>query len=231
MPNQASLVTLRSQPGRLPLSDDIVGKDDLIADERARRRRAGDREQARAGAGAEAAAHAGELHDAETLHEVLERQILAERHEMDLVVAVEDLALVVDHEQAVIDARRDEAILRVALLDNPAEPTSKLVPSGSRSPMAVSASEESASRKGTAVSGQITSEMPSRPGVAAAGLGEIEIVVEDLGAVLRAPFIGLIDIGLDDAKPHAGGGQIGALQAAPSPHAAPSAKRNGEGRA
>src|SRR6187431_1535326 len=83
----------------------LVGKDDLVADERPRRRSAGDREQARAGAGAEASAHAGELEDAETLHEVLERQILAERHEMDLVVAVEHLALVADREQAVIDAR------------------------------------------------------------------------------------------------------------------------------
>ncbi len=46
----------------------------------------------------------GELHDAETLEEVLEGEILAERDEMDLVVAADDAALVVDDEQAVIDA-------------------------------------------------------------------------------------------------------------------------------
>ena len=42
----------------------------------------------------------------------------------------------------------------------------------------------------------------------ASGLGEIEIVVEDFGAVLGTPFIGLIHICLDDAKPHAGGGEV-----------------------
>ena len=157
--------------------------------------------------------------DAETLHEVLKRQILAERHEMDLVVAVEHLALVADREQAVIDARRDEAILRVAFLDNSPEPTSKLVPSGKTSPMAVSACEDSASRKGTAVSGQTTSEMPSSL-PAAARLVEIEIVVEDLGAVLRSPFIGLIDIGLHDAEAHAGGRRICALKPRRSPRRA-----------
>ena len=32
-------------------------------------------------------------------------------------------------------------------------------------------------------------------------LGEVEILVEDLDAVLRTPLLGLIDIGLDDAQP------------------------------
>ena len=45
---------------------DLVGKNDLIADERPRRRSAGDRKQARTCAGAEASAHAGHLEDAET---------------------------------------------------------------------------------------------------------------------------------------------------------------------
>lgn len=76
----------------------LIGKNDFVADQRARRRGARDGEQARAGARAEAATHAGELHDAMTLHEILERQILTEGHEVDLVVAADDLRLVVKYE-------------------------------------------------------------------------------------------------------------------------------------
>ncbi len=43
MPNHASLVRLRSQPGRRPAVGHVIGEDDLVADERACRRRAGNR--------------------------------------------------------------------------------------------------------------------------------------------------------------------------------------------
>src|SRR3990170_1932037 len=98
---------------------DLVGEDDLIADQRACRRRARDRKKPRTSPDAEAAAHPGELHDAETLEEVLKGEILAERDEMNLVVAANDAALIVNDEQAVIDAGSAKRALRVPLLDEP----------------------------------------------------------------------------------------------------------------
>src|SRR4029079_2153740 len=97
----------------------VVREDDLVADERACRRRAWNWEEPRTGAGAEAAAHARELHDAETFHEILEREILTERHEMNLVVNREHAATVVDREQTVIDAPRGKRALCVPFLDEP----------------------------------------------------------------------------------------------------------------
>ena len=150
------------------------------------------------------------------LEKILEREILAERHEMDLVVAADDASLIVDDEQAVIDALGDELIFGVASSTIRPEPTTRDVPSGSTAPMASSASGESASGNGTAVSGQMTMSMPAR----LARLGEVEIVGEDLGAVLRAPFVGLVDIGLDDAQADAGARHCGRVRAALAPHIA-----------
>ena len=47
----------------------------------------------------------GELHQAELLEEILERQIFAERHEMHLVVDRQDRAVVIDHVDRVVGAR------------------------------------------------------------------------------------------------------------------------------
>jgi hypothetical protein len=86
MPNQPSLVTLTIQPGRLPGGSTSSGKDDLVADERQRERRAGHGDEPAAIAGEKPAALFGELLQAETFEEVLERQIFAERHQMHFVV-------------------------------------------------------------------------------------------------------------------------------------------------
>src|SRR5262245_31865645 len=67
--------------------DHLVGKNDLVANQRPRRRGAGDREQSGPGPSAEAAADAGELQEAEAFHEIPKREIFAERHEVDFVVA------------------------------------------------------------------------------------------------------------------------------------------------
>src|ERR1700722_6154332 len=64
----------------------LARKDDLVADQGQRRRRAGHSDWPATIAGEKTAALFGELLEAETFEEVLERKIFAERHQMSLVV-------------------------------------------------------------------------------------------------------------------------------------------------
>src|SRR4029079_5586396 len=172
--------------GSLRIVGDLVGKNDLVANERPRRRRARDREQARTGAGTEAAADAGELQEAETLHEILKRKIFAERHEMDLVVAAEDLTLVADHDETVVDALGSKTSVGVALGDcsrrshEQARALRQHIADFVKRLRGVG--EEQGNRRL-----RPDHERAVEPLSARAGFGEIEIGVENLGAVLRAP--------------------------------------------
>src|SRR5262245_6889031 len=87
---------------------DLMREDDLVADERRRWRRARDGQESRLPPHTEAAAHVSELHHAETFERVLEGEILAERHEVNLVVAASDATLAVDDKNAVVDAVADK---------------------------------------------------------------------------------------------------------------------------
>jgi len=53
-----------------------------------------------------------------------------------------------------------------------------------------------------------------------AGFGQLEILVEDLDAILRPPFLGLIDIGLNDAQADSGAVKCGRGEPALAPHIA-----------
>ena len=151
---------------------------------------------------AEAAAHTGELHHAETFEEVLEGEILAERDEMDLVVAAGDAAIAVDDENTIVDAIADQHALRVPLLDEPRRSDEECCSRGQHI---------GDRRERVGLIGKKEGDRRLRPdhdvdaietGRTAAS-GEIEIVGEDLRTVLRAPFLGLVDIGLDDAQANA----------------------------
>src|SRR4029450_13950284 len=93
------------QPARMcSRVGNLMREDDLVTDERRRRRCVGNGQESRALPLAEAAAHVSELHHAETFEKDLEGEILAERHEVNLVVAAGDATLAVDDENAVVDA-------------------------------------------------------------------------------------------------------------------------------
>src|SRR5262245_65707552 len=98
---------------------DLMREDDLVADERRRWRRARDGQESRLPPHTEAAAHVSELHHAEAFEKVLEGEILAERHEVNLVIAASDETLAVDDENAVVDAVADKQALDVTVLDEP----------------------------------------------------------------------------------------------------------------
>src|SRR5260370_42292505 len=53
----------------------------------------------------ESTANFGELHETEPLEQVLKRQVLAERHEMNLVIDGKDRAAVADHANRIVGPR------------------------------------------------------------------------------------------------------------------------------
>ncbi len=174
---------------------------------------------------AEAAAHPGELHEAETLEEVLEGKVLAERDEMDLVVAADDAALIVDDEQAVIDVGGAKLVLRVSLLDEPSrahEQRGSLRQRGADGEKRVGRIGEEKGHRRLGPDHDVDA-------VEAARLGEIEILGEDLGAVLGAPFLGLVDIGLDDAHAEACAGLLGRGEPVLAPHIAKPEQKHEKG--
>src|SRR6187431_1352030 len=176
----------------------VIRKNDLVADERACRRRSGDGEKPRAGTCAEAAAHTGKLYDAEAFHEVLERKVLTKGNEMHLVVARDDAAPIVDCEQTVIDACLAKRAFCIALFGEPGRAYDERRSFGQRR----SDRFESVGRVGEKErNGCLWPNHDIDTGKpVAARLGEVEIVCKDLGTVLWPPLVCLIDIGLHDTK-------------------------------
>jgi len=89
--SEPGIVGDRQQQARArPGGDDPTGKDDLVADQRAEARQAGDLEGGRARAGAEVETALGQLREPE---DTAQRNVLAEWHEMELVVGGQDPAV------------------------------------------------------------------------------------------------------------------------------------------
>src|ERR1700730_7025693 len=76
--------------GALAARNDIVRKNDLVTDQRQRDGRTWNNDWPAPVAGKEAAALFGELLKTETREDFFERQIFAERHQMDFVVERDD---------------------------------------------------------------------------------------------------------------------------------------------
>ena len=89
LPNQASLVTFTSQAGRSRAIHDLAGEDRLVADQRAERRQARDVQRARSRARGEAVA----WHHHDRQRQPV-RDVLAERHQVPLVVNAADRAAI-----------------------------------------------------------------------------------------------------------------------------------------
>src|SRR5262249_8735147 len=87
----------------------VARENDFVTDQRQKIRRPWRWLIARAIAGDESAAHFGELHEAEPLEQVLKRQVLAERHQMNLVIDGKDRAAVPDHVNRIVRPRDESA--------------------------------------------------------------------------------------------------------------------------
>jgi len=85
----------------------VSGENDFVTDQRQKIRRPWRGLVEATVAGNEATAHLGELHQTESLEEVLKRQVFAEWNEMDLIVDREDRAVVADHVYRIVGARDD----------------------------------------------------------------------------------------------------------------------------
>ena len=83
----------------------VAGENDFVTDQRQKIRRPRRWLIVPALAGDESAAYFGELHETEPLEQVLKRQVLAERHEMNLVIHGKDQAAVADHVDRVVRPR------------------------------------------------------------------------------------------------------------------------------
>ena len=130
--NQASLVILRMNCGLGDRIAEIAGEDRLVADEREERRRARRRHQPAAVAGRPAIGAGHELADAERAsRNSCERQVLAERHEMRLVVARDDLAIGVDGEDRVVARVVRRSAAPSSSSGSRGAPVSSVTPSGS----------------------------------------------------------------------------------------------------
>ena len=141
---------------------------------------------------------------------------------MDLVVAAGDASLIVDDEQAVIDALGDELIFSASRLDDPPRADDERRPRwqhGADGEQRVGRIGERERHRGLRPDHDIDAGKIAR-------LGEVEIVGEDLGAVLGAPFVGLIDIGLDDAQADIRTGLRRAGEPAFAPHIAEPKKQH-----
>ena len=147
---------------------------------------------------------------------------------MDLVVAAEDLTLVADHDETVVDALGGKTSVGVALGDHSRRSHEQARALRQHIADFVKRLRGVGEEEGNRRLRPDHERDAVEPLSAAAGFGEIEIGVEDLGAVLRAPFVGLIDIGLDDAEPHAGGGGTCAREPRLSPHRAGSKRHREE---
>src|SRR6202035_5573945 len=78
--------------GPLAARHRVAGKNDLVADQRQCNRRAWNSDRPAPIAGKKAAALLGELLKTETREDLFQRQIFAERHQMDFVVEPDDRA-------------------------------------------------------------------------------------------------------------------------------------------
>src|SRR3954451_13399846 len=93
------------QPARaLAREHRFTRKYDLVADKRQERRRAGGRDRLTLRTWNISTAHLGQLHQPEALEKILKRQVLAERHEMHLVVDGNNRAIVVDDVNRIVGA-------------------------------------------------------------------------------------------------------------------------------
>ena len=136
-----------------------------------------------------------ELLDAETGHQVGERQIFAERHEMHLVDGIDDLAAVIDGDDRIVIARPPSAAPSPRFAPRRSSASALRL---SMSPMAASASGRSVKRNGTAVSGHRMSCGAGLP--ASGGCADSSIVVAKMRS--RTPsshFSREVDSRLDDA--------------------------------
>ena len=139
----------------------------------------------------------------------LQRQVLAERHEMDLVVERRQRSALAEHQEAVEDAPRPRRAGRRRLGAQCAGDEDGVRAAAAR-PMAARTSGWSSGRKGMAASGQITCVMPARLSISPAGLAadSVEVVEEDARLVLRAPLLPLRHARLHDADLDAGHGRL-----------------------
>src|SRR5262245_23556893 len=92
-------------PGLAAARNRVARENDLVADQRQEVRGPRRCLVAATIAGDEPTPYLGELHQTESLEQVLKRQILAEWHEVDLVVDRKDRAAVADYVDRVVGAR------------------------------------------------------------------------------------------------------------------------------
>src|SRR4029079_10339890 len=186
--------------GSFPRHHDSVRKDYFIADQRACLWRAGHGENSRTAACTESAANASHLHEAEALQQILEREILAERDKMDLVVDADDVRLVVDDEKAVIDATLVDRACILSRLDQSRRADEKRRAFRQQLADRGKSIGRIGKQKGNCRLRPDHEVNPLESSRAAGGLTQIDIFVEDRSRVFGTPFIRLIDIGLDDAQ-------------------------------
>ena len=84
---------------------DLIGENDLVADQGQEGGCACKRHRPARSTGGKAAGHLDEIGDTPAFENVLERQIFAEGHKMQLVGRFDDRALIVDHIDRVVEAR------------------------------------------------------------------------------------------------------------------------------
>src|ERR1700730_11929641 len=103
-PKPSVVGQVQEPAGPFPLRNYFAGKNDLVADEGQHVGRSRDGELVSSLTRQKSTRYIGQLRQPDAFEETLEREVLAERHEMQLVVARQNGPAVVDHIDRVIGA-------------------------------------------------------------------------------------------------------------------------------